>query len=147
MYNSGFKIYICLDKIYQDRLDQVTDFLYFRTQTYFAMLFQDRLKELRKSHKLLQRQVTARIDINTAVYCKIENGDRQAWEEQVYQVYQSLFYGILYEELRRYWLAGKVTALLRKRKCKRNPLCCSGRNGRIYQSPNENQKINMASKY
>ena len=71
-------IYPCLDKIHQDILGQAANLLYLCTQIYFAMLFQDKLKELRESHKLLQRQVAAGIDIDTAVYCKIENGDRQA---------------------------------------------------------------------
>lgn len=74
------------------------------------MLFQDKLKELRESHKLLQRQVAAGIDMDTAVYCKIEKGDRQAREEQVRQL--ALFYGISYEKLRCYWLAGKVCSLI-----------------------------------
>lgn len=76
------------------------------------MLFQEKLKELRESHNLLQRQVAAGIDMDTAVYCKIEKGDRQAREEQVRQL--ALFYGISYEELRRYWLAGKVYSLVEK---------------------------------
>lgn len=74
------------------------------------MIFQNKLKELRESHNLLQRQVAAGIDMDTAVYCKIEKGDRQAREEQVRQL--ALFYGIAYEELRRYWLAGKVYHLI-----------------------------------
>ncbi|MFR0762645.1 MAG: helix-turn-helix domain-containing protein [Alistipes communis] len=74
------------------------------------MLFQDKLKELRESRKLLQRQVAAGIDVDNAVYCKIEKGDRQAREEQVRQL--ALFYGISYEELRCYWLAGKVYSLI-----------------------------------
>lgn len=78
------------------------------------MLFQDKLKELRESHNLLQRQVAAGIDIDTAVYCKIEKGDRQAREEQVRQL--ALFYGIPYEELRRYWLASKVYSLIEEEK-------------------------------
>jgi len=78
------------------------------------MLFQDKLKELRESHKLLQRQVAAGIDMDTAVYCKIENGDRQAREEQVRQL--ALFYGTPYEELRRYWLAEKVYSLVEEEK-------------------------------
>ena len=49
---------------------RVTNLLYFCTQIYFAMLFQDKLKELRESHNLLQRQVAAGIDMDTAVYCK-----------------------------------------------------------------------------
>ena len=48
--------------------------------------------------------------MDTAVYCKIEKGDRQAREEQVRQL--ALFYGISYEKLRCYWLAGKVYSLI-----------------------------------
>lgn len=66
------------------------------------MLFQDKLKELRESHNLLQRLVAAGIDMDAAVYYKIENGCRQAREEQVHKF--ALFYGISYEELHRYWL-------------------------------------------
>lgn len=88
----------------------MADFMYVCTQINSAMLFHDKLKELRESHKLLQRQVAAGIDMDTAVYCKIEKGDRQAREEQVRML--ALFYGIPYEELRRYWIAGKVYSLV-----------------------------------
>ena len=93
-----------------NRLTRMADFVYICTQINSAMLFQDKLKELRESHKLLQRQVAAGIDMDTAVYCKIEKGDRQAREEQVRLL--ALFYGISYEELRRYWIAGKVYNLV-----------------------------------
>ena len=78
------------------------------------MLFQDKLKELRESHNLLQRQVAVGIDIDTAVYCKIENGYRQAWEEQVRLL--AIFYGIPYEKLCLYWLAEKVYSLVEEEK-------------------------------
>ena len=74
------------------------------------MLFQNKLKELRESHNLLQRQVAAGVDMDTAVYCKIEKGDKQAREEQVRQL--ALFYGISYDKLRLYWLASKVYNLI-----------------------------------
>ena len=93
-----------------NNLSRMADFVYICTQINSAMLFQDKWKELRESHKLLQRQVAAGIDMDTAVYCKIEKGDRQAREEQVRQL--ALFYGISYEELRRYWIAGKVYNLV-----------------------------------
>ena len=32
------------------------------------MFFQDKLKELRESHNLLQRQVAAGVDMDTAIY-------------------------------------------------------------------------------
>ncbi len=76
------------------------------------MLFQDKLKELRVSHNLLQRQVAAGIDMDTAIYCKIEKGDRQAREEQVRRL--ALFYGLPFEELRRYWLVEKVYSIVEK---------------------------------
>lgn len=74
------------------------------------MLFRNKLRELRESHNLLQRQVAAGIDVDAAVYCKIEKGERQAREQQVRQL--AFFYGVPYEELRRYWLAGKVYDLI-----------------------------------
>lgn len=74
------------------------------------MLFQEKLKELRESRNLLQRQVAAGIDMDTALYCKIEKGDRQAREGHVQQI--ALFYGIPFKELRRYWIAGKVYYLV-----------------------------------
>lgn len=76
------------------------------------MLFKNKLKKLRETHNLLQRQVAAGIDMDTAVYCKIEKGDKQAREEQVYQL--ALFYGISYKDLRRYWLADKVYNIIAK---------------------------------
>lgn len=85
------------------------------------MLFQNKLKELRESHNLLQRQVAAGIDIDTALYCKIEKGDRQARAEQVQQL--ALFYGIPYEELRRYWLASKIYSLVEEEDNIKEILC------------------------
>lgn len=85
------------------------------------MFFQDKLKELRESHNLLQRQVAAGIDMDTAIYCKIEKGDRQAREEQVRQL--ALFYGIPYEDLHRYWLTDKVYNLLEEEEDASKILC------------------------
>lgn len=88
----------------------MANLLYLCTQIYFAMIFQDKLKELRESHNLLQRQVAAGVDMDTAIYCKIEKGCRQAREDQVRQL--ALFYGIPFEELRCCWLASKVYSLV-----------------------------------
>jgi len=103
------------------------------------MLFQDKLKELRESHNLLQRQVAAGIDMDTAVYCKIENGDRQAREEQVRQL--ALFYGIPYEELRRYWIAGKVYNLIGKEEDANGILYMVAEEMEEYSKPNDKIKI------
>lgn len=103
------------------------------------MLFQDKLKELRESHNLLQRQVAAGIDMDTAVYYKIENGDRQAREEQVRQL--ALFYGIPYEELRRYWIAGKVYNLIGKEEDANGILYMVAEEMEEYSKPNDKIKI------
>ena len=71
-------------------------------------------RQTERTAGIAQSVTTAGIDMDTAVYCKIENGYRQAREEQVRQL--ALFYGIPYEELRRYWLAGKVYNLVEEEK-------------------------------
>lgn len=74
------------------------------------MLFKDKLKSLREEHNLLQRQVASAIDIDNAVYCKIENGERIAREEHVRAL--AVFYGIDFDYMKKLWLAGKVYDLL-----------------------------------
>lgn len=59
--------------------------------------------------------------MDTAIYCKIEKGDRQAREEQVRQL--ALFYGIPYEDLHRYWLTDKVYNLLEEEEDASKILC------------------------
>ena len=75
-----------------NRREKERFFYYLCSRIINVMLFQDKLKELRVSHNLLQRQVAAGIDIDTAIYCKNEKGDRQAREEQVRRL--ALFYGV-----------------------------------------------------
>ncbi len=38
------------------------------------MIFGKKIKELREERGLLQRQLSATLEINTPVYCKIERG-------------------------------------------------------------------------
>lgn len=47
------------------------------------MMLSDKLKELRKQSDLPQRKVAAALDIDTATYCKIENGNYTPKREQV----------------------------------------------------------------
>ena len=59
---------------------------------------------------MLQRHVSAALDIDNAMYCKIERGDRQAKREHIL-----LIAGILKadpEELLTLWLVDKVTAVV-----------------------------------
>ena len=105
------------------------------------MFFRDKLKELRESHNLLQRQVAAGVDMDTAIYCKIEKGNRQAREEQVRQL--ALFYGIPYEDLRRYWLADKVYNLVEEEDDANRILCMVEKKWKNMV----NQKIKIKNRY
>lgn len=74
------------------------------------MKFQNKLKELRIQNSLLQRQVASAIGVDSAVYCKLEKGDRLASESQVHSL--AKFYDIDYEYLRNLWVAEKVYDIL-----------------------------------
>ena len=47
------------------------------------MQFGERIKELRESKELLQRQLAASLEIDTPMFSKIERGERKAKKEQV----------------------------------------------------------------
>lgn len=74
------------------------------------MNFQEKLKKLRTKRGLLQRQVASAIDIDPAIYSKIEKGIRQANINNVYAL--AKFYDIEFESLRRLWVAEKLYEIL-----------------------------------
>ena len=41
-----------------------------------SMLFANKIREIREGRQILQRHVSAALDIDNAMYCKIERGDR-----------------------------------------------------------------------
>lgn len=78
------------------------------------MLLSGKLKELREQCELPQRKVAAALDIDTATYCKIENGNYSPRKEQVLQ-----FADILKadkDELVKLWLADKITIVTESEK-------------------------------
>lgn len=74
------------------------------------MRFQSKLKELRLKSGLLQRQIASAIGIDSAIYCKLEKGDRLASETQVRALAD--LYRIDYKEFRRLWVAEKLYDIL-----------------------------------
>ncbi|ANF50306.1 transcriptional regulator [Chryseobacterium glaciei] len=50
------------------------------------MNFGEKIKELRESQGLLQRQLAANLEIDTPMFSKIERGERKAKREQVEQL-------------------------------------------------------------
>jgi transcriptional regulator with XRE-family HTH domain len=69
-------------------------------------LFSERIRQLREEKQLLQRQISAALEMDNALYCKIERGDRPIKREQVIKLAQ--LFDTDQEELLKLWLADKV---------------------------------------
>ncbi|GAB6012817.1 helix-turn-helix domain-containing protein [Viscerimonas tarda] len=74
------------------------------------MILNDRIKQLREDRQIPQRQLAAALDIDTALYCKIEKDERRARKEHI-PVIAELLQGDR-EELLILWLAGQVIAVV-----------------------------------
>jgi DNA-binding XRE family transcriptional regulator len=70
------------------------------------MLLSEKLKELREKAGLPQRKVAAALDIDTATYCKMENGKYIPNKEQILLLCEIL--SANQQELLNIWLANKV---------------------------------------
>jgi len=73
------------------------------------MLLSDKLKTLRKKTGLPQRKIAAKLDIDTATYCKFEKGILRPKRKHII-ILCSLF-GESEQELLKLWLADKITAI------------------------------------
>jgi transcriptional regulator with XRE-family HTH domain len=69
-------------------------------------MFAEKIRQLRESKQLLQRQISAALEMDNALYCKIEGGNRIARREQVIKLAELL--DADQEELLKLWLADKV---------------------------------------
>ncbi len=76
------------------------------------MLFGERIKELRESQGLLQRQLAASLEIDTPMFSKIERGERKAKREQVKLLANLLNADT--SQLLSLWLADQVIDLIKK---------------------------------
>lgn len=70
------------------------------------MIFGKKIKELREERGLVQRQLSAALEIDTPMYSKIERGERKAKRSQI-PVMAQLF-EVDEKELLTIWLADKV---------------------------------------
>lgn len=80
------------------------------SQILSTMLFAEKIRQLREKEQLLQRQVSAALEIDNALYCKIERGDRSAKREQVVKLAE-LFHADP-KELLILWFADQITAIM-----------------------------------
>ena len=75
------------------------------------MLFANKIRQLRESKQLLQRQLASALEIDTPMYSKIERGDRRAKREQVIVLANLL--KIDKDELLDLWLADQVYSVIK----------------------------------
>lgn len=71
----------------------------------------EKIKELRESKGLLQRQLAANLEIDTPMFSKIERGERRAKREQVEQLAELLHADK--PELLSLWLADQIFDLVK----------------------------------
>lgn len=74
------------------------------------MMFNDRIKQLRENLQIPQRKLAAKLDIDTASYCKIERGERRARKEYIPAIAELLQADE--KELLTLWLADQLTAVV-----------------------------------
>ena len=82
--------------------------------------FGERIKLLRETLHLLQRQVASILEIDTPMLSKIERGERKAKKEQVLQF--AKIYKVNSEELLTLWLADQVYDVIKNEKMADNAL-------------------------
>ena len=70
------------------------------------MLLGQKIKELRDTHGVLQRQLASLLEIDTPMFSKIERGDRRAKRTQVIQI--ANYFKIDEKELLILWVSDKV---------------------------------------
>ena len=70
------------------------------------MIFGKKIKELREEHGLVQRQLSAALEVDTPMYSKIERGERKAKRSQIPIMAQ--MFEVDEKELLTVWLADKV---------------------------------------
>ena len=74
------------------------------------MRFGERIRELRESQGLLQRQLAASLEIDTPMFSKIERGERKAKREQVLKIAEIL--KASEQELLALWLADQIKEIV-----------------------------------
>ncbi len=88
--------------------------------------FGNRIKELRESQKLLQRQIASILEIDTPMLSKIEHGERKAKKEQVLKFAE--IFKVNSEDLLTLWLADQVYNVVKEEEVAYNALKNASKN-------------------
>ena len=78
------------------------------------MMFANKIRQLREELELLQRHISAALDMDNAMYCKIERGERRAKREQVVKLAELL--QVEAKELLTLWLADQIIICIENEK-------------------------------
>lgn len=84
------------------------------------MFLGKRIRELREQQELLQRQMSAELEIDTPMYSKFERGERKPKREQVIKM--AAIFQVKETELLTLWLAGQVYEIVKDEKAARMAL-------------------------
>ena len=76
------------------------------------MLFANKIRKLRENKQMLQRHISAALDIDNAMHCKIERGERRAKREHIPIIAEILQTNS--EELLTLWLADQVATVMKE---------------------------------
>lgn len=74
-------------------------------------MFGEKLKELRETNGLVQRQVAAELEVDTAYVSKMENNEKPVSRSHLKKL--ALLFNVQEEELLTFWLADKVIDLVK----------------------------------
>jgi len=80
----------------------------------------EKLKELREAQGMLQRQVAAELDVDTAYISKMENNEKPVSRTHIKKL--SHLYNVPSEELLTIWLANKILKTIENEKYKQEAL-------------------------
>ncbi len=78
------------------------------------MLLGQKLKKLRETNNLMQRQIGAIIEVDGALISKIENGDKPINRKHLIKL--SKYFKVPLKELEQLWLADKLERTLHEEK-------------------------------
>lgn len=71
-----------------------------------------RIKELREANGFLQREIAAKLEVDTAYISKVENDEKRISKAHISIL--SILFGVTERELINLWLADKVMSLIEK---------------------------------
>ena len=80
----------------------------------------EKLKELREAKGLVQRQVAAELEVDTAYISKMENNDKPV--SRIHLKKLALIYKIKEEQLLPYWIAEKILQVIKNEDFKNDAL-------------------------